>query len=544
MTQKNYFGYKQRLSSCNRAMRRGVRVSLIALLGAFSLFTPTSVRSEPFPIEVGIVQRFGEELSDEMTLTSPNETPLTVTVKNDGTTETLKTDRVTLEIKAAPLAKPKVRERVILSDHATFESAETSAQIWAKRGIITEVTQPGRWQVWAKSEVYHSPLLRRFLLESLQREGYNRPYLETEVLEEVVEVSFLLDGKRYTPETLEIHHESEQLYVKASDVPRRLYPGHLHLQPNSYGNYTLVNIVPIESYLRGVVPHEIGPNAPLEAVKAQAIIARTYALRNLHRFQADDYEICANTHCQVYWGLSDTNARSDRAIQETSQQILSYQGNLVDALYSSTTGGVTAFFSDIWDGQQRPYLRSVVDSPQPVWDLDKRPLSEEENFRAFIKQQQGFNETGSRAFRWEKQSSIEQLTEDLQTYLERIKHPLAEKIDNIEEMTVTARSRSGRILQMDVQTDQGPIILKKTEVRSAFGPPRSTLFYVDPVRDDNGELEAYQFIGGGFGHGVGLSQIGAHHLAKQGWSAQDILYFYYPDTEILLLDEVSDSSHQ
>jgi SpoIID/LytB domain protein len=516
---------------------KGLGVSLIGLLSAFSLLMPLPARSEAFPIEVGIVQRFGEELSDEITITSPDSTPLTVTVEKEGTTQTLKTDRLTLEIKAVPLVKPKVRERLILSDHATFETAESSAKTWEKRGLIVEVTQPGRWQVWAKPEVYHSLLLRRLLLENLQREGYQTPYLETEVLEEVVEVSFVIDEKRYRPETLEIHHQTEQVSVDASEVPRRLYPGHLRLQPNSYGNYTLVNIVPVESYLRGVVPHEIGPKAPLEAVKAQAIIARTYALRNLHRFQADDYQICANTHCQVYWGLSDTNERSDRAIQETAQQVLTYEGQLVDALYSSTTGGVTAFFSDIWDGRQRPYLRSVVDSAQSVWNLDKRPLSDESNFRAFINQQQGFNETGSRAFRWERESSLEELTEDLQKYLTRLNHPLAEKMTAIEKMAITARSRSGRILAMKVDTDQGTITLEKTEVRSAFEPPRSTLFYLNPVRNSDNKLQGYEFVGGGFGHGVGLSQIGAHSLAQQGWSAQEILSFYYPKTEIIPLEE-------
>jgi len=239
----------------------------------------------------------------------------------------------------------------------------------------------------------------------------------------------------------------------------------------------------------------------------------------------------------VYWGLSDTNERSDRAIQETAQQVLTYEGQLVDALYSSTTGGVTAFFSDIWDGRQRPYLRSVVDSAQSVWDLDKRPLSDESNFRAFINQQQGFNETGSRAFRWQRESSLEELTEDLQKYLTRLNHPLAEKITAIEEMAITARSRSGRILAMKVDTDQGRITLEKTEVRSAFGPPRSTLFYLNPVRDSDNKLQGYEFVGGGFGHGVGLSQIGAHYLAQQGWSAQEILSFYYPKTEIIPLEE-------
>ncbi len=527
----------------NQKNQRGIAdkclVSIISLIAVFPILSAIAAKSESFPIEVGIVQRFGEELKDEMTITSPNQTPLTITLEDNGETQTLSSDRITLEIKTVPLPQPKVRERVVLSDHATFETAETSAQNWATLGLKVEVTQPERWQVWADPSVYHTPLLRRLLLESLQNEGYDTPYLATEVLEELVAVSLVVGEKSYTPETLEIRHQQELIYVNAPDAPRRLYPGELRLQPNSYGHYTLVNIVPVEAYLRGVVPHEIGPQAPLEAVKAQAIIARTYALRNLHRFAADDYEICANTHCQVYWGLSETNERSDRAIAETAKQVLSYEGELVDALYSSTTGGVTAFFSDIWDGRQRPYLRSVVDSAQAVWDLEKRPLSDEENFRAFINQKQGFNETGTSAFRWERQSTITQLTENLQKYLTRINHPLAEEITEIKEMNVTARSRSGRIIKIDVETDQGIITLEKTEVRSAFGPPRSTLFYIDPIRNDQEILQGYRFVGGGFGHGVGLSQMGARYLAQQGWSAPEILSFYYPETEIIPLDLIT-----
>ena len=522
-----------------QTIRFGSRLSasVVGLLSAFTLFAPVA-KSEPFPIEVGIVQRFGEELSDKMTIASPNQTPLKLEFQQDGESKTLKTQRLQLEIQTVPLPQPKVKERVVLSDHATFETAENSAETWEKRGLIVEITQPGRWQVWAKPEVYNTPLLRRFLLASLEDDGYQTPYLETEVLEKVVDVSFTVDGKRYSPENMEISHETEEIYVDTNEAPRRRYPGQLRLQPNSYGNYTLVNIVPIASYLRGVVPHEIGPNAPLEAVKAQAIIARTYALRNLHRFRADNYEICANTHCQVYWGLSKTNPRSDRAIQETAKQVLSYEGKLVDALYSSTTGGVTAQFSDIWDGSQRPYLRSVVDSAKGVWDLDKRPLSEEDHFRAFIDQKQGFNETGTQAFRWERKSELEALTKDLQKYLKRINHDKAEKVSEIQGMQVVSRSRSGRILKMEIETDQGIITLEKTEVRSALGPPRSTLFYLEPVRNEEDKLTGYQFVGGGFGHGVGLSQMGARHLAKQGWSAQEILLFYYPKTELITLDEI------
>ena len=104
-------------------------------------------------------------------------------------------------------------------------------------------------------------------------------------------------------------------------------------------------------------------------------------------------------------------------------------------------------------------------------------------------------------------------------------------------MEVTERSPSGRILTLAVKTDQGIVELEKNEVRSAFEPPRSTLFYLEPIYDEAQKLTAYAFIGGGFGHGVGLSQYGSYNLANLGWSAAQILAFYYPGTTIQSLNE-------
>lgn len=89
---------------------------------------------------------------------------------------------------------------------------------------------------------------------------------------------------------------------------------------------------------------------------------------------------------------------------------------------------------------------------------------------------------------------------------------------------------------MDIRTDLGAFSLYKTEVRSALGPPRSTLFYIEPVRDAAGSLSGYTFVGGGLGHGVGLSQYGSYNLARLGWSAQQILAFYYPGARLQALD--------
>ena len=105
-------------------------------------------------------------------------------------------------------------------------------------------------------------------------------------------------------------------------------------------------------------------------------------------------------------------------------------------------------------------------------------------------------------------------------------------LQTIKKMEIMERSPSGRILKLNVETDLGTVQLAKTEVRSAFGPPPSTLFYLDPIYDENKELTGYAFVGGGFGHGVGLSQYGSYNLARLGWNAQKILQFYYPGTKI------------
>ncbi|NES69487.1 MAG: SpoIID/LytB domain-containing protein, partial [Okeania sp. SIO2D1] len=453
---------------------------------------------------------------------------------------TAETSEVKVGVGGVPLASPELVETIVLSDRSTFETAEDSAKRWEELGVEVEVTQPGRWQVWAKRDVYETPLLRRLLLENLQVKGYKDPYLESEVVKQQPNIYFVVNGYRYNRRQLRITSSKGPIKVLNNRDQRSpyIYGGELALQPNAYGDFTLVNDIDVETYLRGVVPHEIGPNAPYNAVEAQTIIARTYALRNLRRFQADNYQLCATVHCQVYRGLTGTSPNADKAIAATAGLVLTYENELIDALYSATTGGVTASFSDVWDGAERPYLQPVVDAPNPPWDLAGKSLATEGNFRQFINLKTGFNESHVQVFRWDKQSSLEALTTDVQKYLEKTKHPWA-NFQRLLSLEVVERSPSGRILTLNVETDLGIIELEKNEVRSAFTPPRSTLFYLQPVYDGQQKLIAYRFIGGGFGHGVGLSQYGSYTLAKLGWSAPEILAFYYPNTEIKpLSDEI------
>lgn len=494
-------------------------------------------------LQVGIVQRFGRQPSDVLMLQAQPGDRLTIRLQGGGNPQTLSSGIAKLAIVQQALPTPQIEERVVLATHRSYESAEDEANRWRAEGIPVEIAQPKRWQVWAKRDVYHTPLLRRLLLQSLQRRGIQTAFVDTQVLQKRPQVVLEVNGRRVAQDQLQIASGKGIIKVvsqRTDDPPKpntpperteRLYSGNLRLQRNAYGTYTLVNQVPLETYLRGVVPHEIGSTTTPSVLETQAILARTYALRNLRRFAIDDYQLCADTQCQVYYGLTGITLATDRAIAATRGKVLTYQNELVDAVYSAATGGVTAAFNDVWHGPSRPYLRPIIDSVAAKWDLSQQSLANEQNFRQFVQQQQGFNEDDQKWFRWRYDSSLSELNQELREYLKSLKSPLA-NFKTIQGMEVLQRSPAGRVQTLRVTTDQGAVDLEKDNILIAFYAPASLLFYIDPLYDAQKKLTGYAFIGGGLGHGVGLSQSGSYRLGKLGWSSDRILSFYYPGTQV------------
>jgi stage II sporulation protein D len=139
------------------------------------------------------------------------------------------------------------------------------------------------------------------------------------------------------------------------------YRGRILVFLNDRGTLNLINELPLEQYLRGVVPSEMGPEQynQVEALKAQAVAARTYALKNLGEFAREGYDICATPRCQVYGGMDVEHPLSTRAVEETAGQVLLYRGELVDALYSSTCGGHTEDAKVMFPLKEEPYLKGV-----------------------------------------------------------------------------------------------------------------------------------------------------------------------------------------
>ncbi|MFN3927805.1 MAG: SpoIID/LytB domain-containing protein [Pseudanabaenaceae cyanobacterium] len=481
-------------------------------------------------LQVGIVQRFGERPSDRVVISSVSDVPLQVSFVGDGQNlQTATVPELVVTVTSQPLAQPVTEEKIVISHHRSFENAAATAYRLQNLGVVTEIAQPRRWQVWAHRSIYHSSILRSLLVSLLQKNGFPQVQTERRIVTARTLLSWQIGNVRYQRQGLEITTANQRVLVNG-----RLYGGNLRLQPNAYGSFTVVNLVPLETYLRGVVPHEIGFKAPYATVQAQAVLARTYALASRHRFTIDNYELCADTQCQVYKGLQDTSPIADRAIAETRGQVLTHEGKVIDALYSSTTGGITANYLDVWDGNPRPYLQSVIDLVNPPFSLEQLNLRNENNFRNFLdrRPQFPFNEQGWLQFSWQKESSLGEITADLRAFLQMNgdRRPLRQ----VTTLRVSDRASSGRVQAITATTDVGEIVIRKDEIIDAFRAPNSLFFYLEPIRENN-RIIGYRWIGGGLGHGVGMSQTGAYRLAKMGWSYDRILAFYYRGAQLRTL---------
>ncbi len=331
-------------------------------------------------------------------------------------------------------------------------------------------------------------------------------------------------------------------YLQVNDKP---YRGDLIIS-SSVGGIQVVNELGLEDYLLGVVPQEMSPSWPLEALKAQAVAARTFTLKNMNKHHVDGFDLCDTSHCQVYGGVAAEHEATSIAVGDTAGLVLKYDGDLIDAYYHASSGGRTETAGAAW-GQDRPYL-TVVDEEVDLAD----PY----------------------AF-WEVSFSSEELGERLG----RAGYP----VGPVERIEISKRTPSGRAASVFVQGVYGTAEIAGTRLRQVLNL-RSTLFDIDgqTVGEEAVWQERQQVValvqgrnnsfttgvpsgthvittggtvvlksrtasgdisrgkgkaeiilqGRGYGHGVGMSQWGAKNLAESQKEADKdifvrILTHYY-----------------
>jgi len=291
----------------------------------------------------------------------------------------------------------------------------------------------------------------------------------------------------------------------------------------------------LEKYLQGVVPSEIGPDSPLEALKTQAVAARSETVRALKSriYAGPDYDICADVECQAYSGDTKRSAASDRAIAETKSLVLTHKGEVIGAYYASNSGGMTENVENVWPERS---------GPAPYWsgqydgDPAEAPkLTDEESVRRWIdsspevfsnpKYHPGMPDWAKKNFRWERQFKVDDLSARLSE-----KHPIGRFL-RIEPLK---RGVSGRIARARIVGTEGSFeVDRELALRKLFDPPlRSSCFYVETIGPADAPTEI-RIVGAGYGHGVGMCQTGAICRAIAGQDFRTILTHYYRETEIV-----------
>ncbi len=315
---------------------------------------------------------------------------------------------------------------------------------------------------------------------------------------------------------------STGLKINEQDYP---FEGEFILKTVS-GKLVLNQVLGLEDYLAGVIQNEIGNTSPHEALKAQAVAARTHALSLLlnNRHKADGYDLCSGTHCQVYKGKHLQSDAIRKAVLDCRAEALFTENGVADATYHSSCGGKTDASSIIWKGKPIAHLNGVTCIPE----ADSLDLSTEAGSREWIDHKQdsaGISSWERGAISWEKSISRGKLAANL-------------GMAYIDKLEILSRGHSGRIVSMKLYGDKTVKLDNEYKIRQAFGNLLSSFFYIKGSYNlaDGAVIirpqDTLNLKGKGAGHGVGMCQVGALRMARAGINYLDILAHYYPGVEL------------
>lgn len=339
------------------------------------------------------------------------------------------------------------------------------------------------------------------------------------------------------------------------------------------GKITAINIVNVEDYLVSVISSEMSATSSLNLLRAHAVISRSWVLSMMDRSSAPlppavqhpdaralnpgpslirywdredhlNFDVCADDHCQRYQGISRVSTPvAAGAVADTRGEVLTYEGRLCDTRFSKCCGGVFERFETCWDDQPRPYLEARRDGVNP---LDFPDLTNEENANEWILgRPEAFCNTSDKRILSQVLNGYDRETPDFYRWTEelsqeKISSLLAMRLDKnlgkIKDLVPLTRGTSGRIRELKIIGTEGELTIgKELMIRRALSDSHlySSAFIVEALeRDSDGIPARFILHGAGWGHGVGLCQIGAAIMGERGYSYDEILKHYYINAEL------------
>jgi len=374
---------------------------------------------------------------------------------------------------------------------------------------------------------------------------------------EEVETDYIKIKNSSKDEIIIINDKDEEYKLEPSSIIKPIgeyfivnnnkYRGNIKLFNNN-----VINNILIEEYLYGVVPREIPASSNIEALKAQAVVARTFAYANLGKHNSEGFDLCTTTHCQVYGGINSEKETTTEAVNLTNREYITYNNEVANTPYHASSGGVTESSKHVWGGDS-PYLIGVKDEfsendNYANWELVLKPEEIETKLK-----KAGINvgrlidikiKSTSPSGRVNELEIIgsnksETLTGNRfrtimgNTYLKSTLFTVNSKTDNSNNNTIFIMDSSNNKVRLNISRDIA--VDDKGNRKIISGQERllskEKLKYINDTNIDISNVGVV-IRGSGYGHGVGMSQYGAMEMAKRGYSYKDIIKHYYKNVEI------------
>ncbi|NLD47203.1 MAG: SpoIID/LytB domain-containing protein [Clostridiaceae bacterium] len=433
-------------------------------------------------------------------------------------------------------------------DYSDLKSLGNKLSQVKQKGIAAYPVYSDKWEIWTGFYLSEDDAKKSILYSldpTLGKDDYNIvPPSPTRIVagSKNGEVMLMFDSNKGAFQ-LRPNPKASPMVFRLDNDDKKRYRGELEVKRLSGSDMTLVNVVPMDQYLYGVVPYEIGAGSHPEALKAQAVSARTYTINNLSKYARLGFNLCTTTYSQVYKGINGETAATNKAVDDTKGKIVTYKGKPAAVFYFSSSGGRTEDVKNVWGSEDYPYLVSVEDK---------------------------YESGNSWHYNWEVTYTAQKLK---QIMTER-----GFKLGDIKSVEITKRSEAGRAIEIvvrgasdertykngatrsflsldsqwyDITSDADVSMIGSDEeirkiqlagkkvataqgVKEVSNSAKSAIIISSSKEEKKVPFvpTVYTFTGKGWGHGVGMSQEGAKGMANNGYDYEQILKHYFTGTKV------------